>query len=78
VLHQRLTQELSVGEDEARLRVAVPFALRDEISVKKVGRELVVAANGHRRTIALPDALAGWRPREARFADGALEVVFDG
>jgi arsenite-transporting ATPase len=77
VLHQTLTQELHVGEAEARLRVAMPFTRKEEISVKKIGLELVVAANGHKRTIALPDALSGWQPREARFADGALEVVFD-
>jgi arsenite-transporting ATPase len=78
VLHSALTQELEVGESAARLRVAVPFARREEISVKKVGLELVVAANGQKRTIALPGALAGFRPREARLNEGALEVLFDG
>ena len=78
VLHTTLTQELEVTEHGARLRVAVPFARKEEISVKKIGRELVVGTNGHRRTIALPDALAGARPLQARYADGALEVTFDG
>src|SRR5947209_11360035 len=77
VLHTTFTQELEVGEHDARLRVAVPFARKEDISVKKIGLELVLAANGHKRTIALPGALASFRPREARFTDGALEVVFD-
>jgi arsenite-transporting ATPase len=77
ILHRDITQTLSVDENGTRLRVAVPFAQREDISVKKIGRELVVAANGHRRTIALPDALAARRPREARFADGAIEITFE-
>ena len=77
VLHTTFTQELEVGEHDARLRVAVPFARKEDISVKKIGLELVLAANGHKRTIALPGALASFRPRDARFTDGALEVVFD-
>jgi arsenite/tail-anchored protein-transporting ATPase len=78
VLHSTLTQELALVGDGARLRLAIPFARKEEISVKKIGLELVVAANGHKRTIALPGALAGYRPREARFSDGALEITFDG
>lgn len=78
IMHATLSQELITGEDGTRLRLAVPFARKEEISVKKIGRELVVGANGHRRTISLPDALAACRPREARYRDGALEVTFDG
>jgi arsenite-transporting ATPase len=78
VLHTTLTQELELVDDGARLRLAIPFARKEDISVKKIGLELVVAANGHKRTIALPGALAAYRPREARFSDGALEVTFDG
>ena len=78
VLHTTVTQELELTDDGARLRVAIPFARKEEISVKKIGLELVVAANGHKRTIALPGALAAYRPRDARFSDGALEITFDG
>ena len=78
VLYHTLTRELELGDGEARLRVAVPFARKEDISVKKIGLELVVAANGHKRTIALPGALAAYRPREARLADGAIEVCFEG
>ncbi len=78
VLHTSFAHELELRETDARLRVAVPFARKEDISVKKIGLELVVAANGHRRTIALPGALAGYTPREARFTDGALEIMFQG
>jgi arsenite-transporting ATPase len=78
VLHPALTQEFELGEDEARLRLALPFARKPEISVKKIGLELVVRVQGQKRTIALPSALASFQPRGASFRDGTLEVTFDG
>jgi arsenite-transporting ATPase len=77
VLHTSLAQELEVDDRQARLRLALPFAERGDISLKKIGLELVVGVDGHKRTIILPPALAGYRPTEARFADGALEVTLD-
>jgi arsenite-transporting ATPase len=77
VLHHDLTQELVVAEDHATLRVALPFADKGDISLKKIGLELVVAVDGQRRTVILPSALATWRPAAATFDDGALEVTFN-
>ena len=78
VLHDRLTQELSVSEDGASLRLMLPFAEKGDISLKKIGLELVVGVDGHRRTIILPSALAAFQPSGATFEDGALEVSFRG
>jgi arsenite-transporting ATPase len=78
VLHQSLAQELHVCDHEARLRVALPFAQKGQISLKKIGSELIVAVDGEKRTIMLPPAMATYHPRAARFEDGALEVTFDG
>jgi arsenite-transporting ATPase len=78
VLHSALTQQLEVSDAEARLRLQLPLARKQDISVKKIGLELVVRVDGQKRTIALPSAMATYRPRGARFEDGALEVVFDG
>ena len=77
VLHDSLAQELVVEPDGARLRLAVPFAERGDISLKKIGLELVVRVDGHKRTIMLPGALAGFRPTGATFSEGALQVDFD-
>ncbi len=77
VLFTGLTQELELGETQARLRVALPFARKSDISVKKIGLEVVVRVDGQKRTIMLPSALASYRPRAATFEDGALEVTFD-
>ena len=79
VLHQRLTQAVALDDDGAgaRLRLELPFSERGDISLKKVGLELVVRVDGHKRTIMLPSALAGFRPASAAFEDGALEVRFD-
>jgi arsenite-transporting ATPase len=78
VLHDALTQELLVSEDGARLRLAVPFVRKGDISLKKIGPELIIGVDGQRRTMMLPAALASFRPKAATFEDGVLEVTFDG
>jgi arsenite-transporting ATPase len=78
VLFEGITQELELGEQGARIRLALPFASKGDISLKKIGPELIVGVDGQRRTIMLPPALAGFRPSAATFEDGALEVRFDG
>ena len=78
ILHQRLTQELVVGADAAELRLDLPFAEKGDISLKKIGLELVVRVDGHKRTLMLPPALGDYRPTGASFDDGALRVTFDG
>ncbi len=78
VLYDTLTQELLVGDSETRLRLALPFASKGDITLKKIGLELIVGVDGHKRTIMLPPALAASRPASAKFDDGALEVRFDG
>ena len=77
VLHHSVTQQLEVDADGARLRLALPFAEKGAISLKKIGLELIVGVNGHKRTIMLPSAMAGYTPAAATFEDGALEVRFD-
>jgi arsenite/tail-anchored protein-transporting ATPase len=78
IMHDRLTQELRVSEDGAQLRLMLPFAHKGDISLKKIGLELIVGVDGHRRTIILPAALAAFQPAAATFEDGALEVTFRG
>jgi arsenite/tail-anchored protein-transporting ATPase len=78
VLHERLTQELTVHDDGATLRLDLPFAQKGDVTLQKIGLELVVGVDGHKRTIMLPPALAPYSPRAATLEEGALEVVFDG
>lgn len=76
VLHSRVSQQLTMGRDGATLRLELPFATREDIGLKKVGSELVVSVDGHRRTLILPPVLAGHRATGARFEGGALIVSF--
>ena len=76
VLHHRLAHEIVVGEGTATLRLDLPLADKGDVSVKKVGQELVVRVDHHKRTLLLPPALEGYRPAGATFRDGALELVF--
>src|SRR3954465_5419931 len=78
LLHRGLTQELVVSEDGARLRLDLPFADKGEISLKKIGLELVVRVDGYKRTLLLPPALDDYRPAGASFEAGRLQVTFDG
>jgi arsenite/tail-anchored protein-transporting ATPase len=78
VLHDSLTQELELSEEGAQLRLSLPFAHKGDISLKKIGLELIVGVDGHRRTIILPSAMAAFQPSGATFEDGALEVSFRG
>jgi arsenite-transporting ATPase len=78
VLYDAITQTIEVAGDGAVVRLALPFALKGDISLKKIGLELIVTVAGHRRTIVLPDSMAPFKPSGARFENGALEVSFDG
>jgi arsenite-transporting ATPase len=78
ILYESLTQELEVSEQEARLRLTLPFARKGDISLKKIGLELIVRVDGHKRTMMLPTSLSTYNPTGASFEDGALEVVFAG
>ena len=77
VLHTELTRELSTDDGKAVLRLAVPFAEKSDIDLKKVGDELIVTVGGEKRTIILPAALADQRPSGAAFENGTLKVSFE-
>ena len=72
MLHDQAGHELSLGAREAEFSIALPLADKATIDVKHAGLDLVVKVDGNRRTIALPPALADYRPAGASFADGVL------
>jgi arsenite/tail-anchored protein-transporting ATPase len=77
VLYASMSQELEVLEGGANLRLALPFASKGDISLKKIGLELIVGVDGQKRTIMLPPAMAAMSPAAATFEDGALQIRFD-
>jgi arsenite-transporting ATPase len=77
VLHDRLTQELSVQNGRAELRLDLPFADKGDVKLKKIGLELVVRVDGHKRTIVLPGGMAGYKPTSASLNEGSLVVGFE-
>jgi hypothetical protein len=74
VLFEELTQELTTNNGRAELRLALPFAEKADIGLKKIGMEVVRARGDPEATIVLPQALARLPPAGARFEDGALNV----
>jgi arsenite/tail-anchored protein-transporting ATPase len=77
VLHDELSQQLVTDNGRATLRVRVPFAEKGDLSLKKIGLEVIVRVGPQKRTIMLPPALAAYSARGARFEDGALEISFE-
>jgi arsenite/tail-anchored protein-transporting ATPase len=63
------------GEDRL-LRLALPFAARDDVDLARRGSDLHLSVAGVRRTVALPAALQRREVGGARFVDGHLEVRF--
>ena len=55
----------------------VPFAERGDLSLKKIGLEVIVRVGAQKRTIMLPPALAAYATAGARFEDGSLEITFE-
>ncbi len=77
ILYTELTRELTMDDGVGVLRLAVPFAERSDIDLKKVGDELIVTVGGEKRTIILPSALSGARPSGAALENGTLKVSFE-
>jgi arsenite/tail-anchored protein-transporting ATPase len=76
LLHSGLAQEFSLDDGRGHVRLSVPFADKGDVSLKKVGDELVVRVDGRKRTVVLPPALAALRPAGAALDEGALVVRF--
>jgi arsenite/tail-anchored protein-transporting ATPase len=77
MLYEDLSQELEMGERTATLKLKIPFTDKPEIELKKVGLELVVRVANQKRNIMLPQGLASYRPRGAKFDAGSLTVTFE-
>lgn len=61
---------------EYQLRLAVPFAGRDEVGVGRRGDDLVLTVAGRRRLVTLPSVLRRCEAVGARLAEGWLTVRF--
>jgi arsenite-transporting ATPase len=77
VLHTEIGQQLVTDNGRAQLRVKVPFADKGDLSLKKIGLEVIVGVGSQKRTLMLPPPLAAYSTRGARFEDGALEISFE-
>jgi arsenite-transporting ATPase len=75
--HRSLSERLELRADGATLRLELPFAEKGDISLKRLGSELIVRVDGHKRTMLLPPALDDLAPTGARFEDGALTITFE-
>jgi arsenite/tail-anchored protein-transporting ATPase len=77
VLHRRPAQAVTVTRTGAELRLDLPFATAADVTLTQRGLDLVVRVGDAVRTVALPPALADYRPAGATVRDGALLVLLD-
>ena len=63
-------------ESGAVLRIALPFATRQDVDLARHGDELVLTVGSYRRLLALPAALRRHTVAAARVEDGSLQVRF--
>jgi arsenite-transporting ATPase len=68
--------EVSRTAAGAVLRLALPFATRDEVDLARNGDELVVSVGSYRRVLTLPASLVRLKVAGARVEDGGLTVRF--
>jgi arsenite-transporting ATPase len=67
---------ISRTDGGAVLRIALPFAEKDDVDLARHGDELVVTVGSYRRLLALPAALARHSVSGARVEAGSLQVRF--
>jgi len=76
VLHRDEPLRVEGRGDGYVLRMALPFADRDELELGRNGPELLVRVGPYRRSVLLPDTLARRAVGAATLRDGHLEVEF--
>jgi arsenite/tail-anchored protein-transporting ATPase len=76
VLHDVRPVTVELTEEGHLLRVALPFATKDDLQLHRRGGDLHLKVSGVRRTVPLPAALRRSGVAGARLQDGWLEVRF--
>jgi arsenite/tail-anchored protein-transporting ATPase len=78
VLHDVRPVTVAATADGHLLRVALPFATKDDLELHRRGGDLHLKVGGVRRTVPLPAALRRSEVTGARLEDGWLEVRLRG
>jgi arsenite/tail-anchored protein-transporting ATPase len=76
VLHDVRPVTVDPTDDGHLLRVALPFATKDDLELHRRGGDLHLKVGGIRRTVPLPAALRRAQVEGARLQEGWLEVRF--
>ena len=76
VLHAVRTVVVEADGDGHVLRVALPFAVKDDLDLNRRGADLHLRVAGVKRTVPLPSVLSRAEVVGARLEDGWLEVRF--
>lgn len=77
VLFDTIIQEIEIDGDSALLSLTLPFVEKGDISLNKIGLEVVVRVGDQKRTIMLPASLTNFKPSGAAVEDGRLQIRFE-
>jgi hypothetical protein len=70
MLHDRVTQELQLDGDRAELRLDLPFVSKGDVTLKKIGLELVVRVDGQSAPSSCPARSPPSAPARPRWSTG--------
>ncbi|MBW1713219.1 MAG: ArsA family ATPase [Deltaproteobacteria bacterium] len=60
------------------VKLHLPFALKEEVDLTKIGDELIIKIGSFRRNVILPRTFASLEPGRAHLEDGSLIIDFGG
>lgn len=73
---ERFFEGRAIVVEQDQLTLKLPFVEKGDISLLKVGEELIVRVGSQKRNILLPQVLQGKEPEGASLEDGLLRIRF--
>ena len=77
IFHDEKPMVIEKEGDVFVLKIKAPFVEKSDIKLFKRGEELVIIAKQWKRIVFLPQSLAIRVPKNAKFEDGLLKIVFE-
>ncbi len=77
IFHEEKPMVIEKEGDVFVLKIKAPFVEKSDIKLFKRGEELVIIAKQWKRIVFLPQSLAIRVPKNAKFEDGLLKIVFE-
>ena len=77
IFYNETIQELTSANNRHQLRLKLPFASKDALSLMQHGDDLTIQTGPYRRSLTLPKMLAGVAVAEAKLEGDILKLTFE-